>query len=255
MPWLLLISPRASHRVQRKPIQEALCLQPGSHQDSEGTEISLTQSNDTFNDTAPLHSVEAYVSAQAPISSCTMAHDNGVTTCAVCYDDAPHVEMPCCGRDGATVGYCRGCIEILCRQYQGIGRCPTCRKYISVDAEGRVFLTTRTGPCDMCRQTRTIIDRNMCDACLLGCQHPLRYECDQCHRTQRIPHPMWRYQPTPSEFGGATWACHQGCGDFTHWRVLEVDRERVPVEDAPEGWGLRDAWFARVRSARELQQQ
>ena len=39
---------------------------------------------------------------------------------------------------------------------------------------------------------------------------------------------MWRYQPSATEFGTVTWACHVGCGDYTTWRLRpEVsDRHR-----------------------------
>ena len=51
-----------------------------------------------------------------------------------------------------------------------------------------------------------------------------------------IPHPMWRYQPGPAEFGHASWACHVACGDYTKWRVLPSDLPLVPLADAPESW-------------------
>lgn len=51
--------------------------------------------------------------------------------------------------------------------------------------------------CSMCLQLRHIVterqDVPLCDACLLGTRHDLRYECERCHRSQIINHPMWRY--------------------------------------------------------------
>ena len=49
------------------------------------------------------------------------------------------------------------------------------------------------------------------------------YECARCHRIQEIPHPMWRYQKGPNDYGTASWACHQGCDAFTHWRIIPED--------------------------------
>ncbi|EOD04202.1 hypothetical protein EMIHUDRAFT_221283 [Emiliania huxleyi CCMP1516] len=76
------------------------------------------------------------------------------------------------------------------------------------------------------------------DTCTL-CQqrHTLRYECEQCRRFQRIPHPMYRYQPTPQQFGDVS-------------RVHPEDVLAVPADDAPEGWGMREAWFDAVREQR-----
>jgi len=102
----------------------------------------------------------------------------------------------------------------------------------------------------MCRKTKVIIDHGQCDACLLGMRFPLHYECERCHRAQQIPHPMWRYQASPTTFGNRTWACHRGCNDQTHWRVVPEDAGKVPDSDCPEGWGRREDWLAAVRRQR-----
>ena len=63
--------------------------------------------------------------------------------------------------------------------------------------------------CSWWAQVRVIVEvrfhANLCEACLFGVQHTLRYECDGCMRLQRIPHPMWRYEAMPVEFGNVTW--------------------------------------------------
>lgn len=97
------------------------------------------------------------------------------------------------------------------------------------------------------------MDRGMCDACLLGMRYQLHYECQRCHKAQQIPHPMWRYQETPLEFGNITWACHRDCGDYTHWRVIPEDAAKVPDFDCPDGWGRRDDWLATVRRQRHME--
>mmetsp|Transcript_2364 Transcript_2364/g.7219 ORF Transcript_2364/g.7219 Transcript_2364/m.7219 type:complete len:117 (+) Transcript_2364:539-889(+) len=76
------------------------------------------------------------------------------------------------------------------------------------------------------------------------------YECEKCHNFQAIPHPMWLYQPRPAEFGNVTWACHQQCGDYTHWRITQQDASRVPPEHCPESWGRREEWLESIRQTR-----
>ena len=175
-------------------------------------------------------------------------------TCAVCWV-APkdeRVEMPCCGAAESTTWYCRRCIEIICETaVDGVGVCPIgCGPIVITD--GVVAKAPyRTGQCRMCMQQRTLVKPNLCAACVIGEATPLTYECDRCHRRQRIPHPMWRYQAEgPGAFGTATWACHVGCGDYTHWRVVPEDVARVPPMDAPASWGGQEGWLAAVRERR-----
>jgi hypothetical protein len=51
-----------------------------------------------------------------------------------------------------------------------------------------------------------------------------------------------------SEFGTDSWACHQRCDDYTHWRVCKP--EDVPDAETPESWGRREDWLAHVRQTR-----
>ncbi|EGB11509.1 hypothetical protein AURANDRAFT_70956 [Aureococcus anophagefferens] len=83
-----------------------------------------------------------------------------------------------------------------------------------------------------------------------GDWYPLRYECEGCGKHQRIGHPMWRYQASPTEFGTTTWACHRLCRRQTNWRLIAEDVRRVPDGDAPESWGRRDEWLRSVREYR-----
>ena len=144
--------------------------------------------------------------------------------CAICLEDfgggdgdpadAPAVQraaMPCCARQASTIAYCTPCLRIICDRAPGgaVGQCPTCRAHFSIDGEGAVRTAVRRSPCLICRQERLIVDEECCGPCLLGRRlGPLRYECERCHRLQRIPHPMWRYQESPEAFGTDTWACH-----------------------------------------------
>jgi hypothetical protein len=90
----------------------------------------------------------------------------------------------------------------------------------------------------------------MCDACLLGSRYEFHYECSGCHRLQRIPHPMWQYQASPTEFSSAGWACHQRCRDYTRWRITPEDVVKLPHAHCPDSWGRRDRWLASIREQR-----
>jgi len=177
------------------------------------------------------------------------------SVCSVCQQKEPHIRMPCCGREGSAGGCCRRCIEIICEQARGVGRCPSCRQYITVDGIGLVQVTHAQSNCRVCRQVKTIVLGGMCDECALGARFRLHYECQKCSRVQVIPHPMWRYQPRPTSFGAKTWVCHQGCRDYTCWRVTEQDAALVPDFDCPESWGRREEWLARVRRQRDLERE
>eukprot|EP00667_Euglena_gracilis_P025601 EG_transcript_30155 len=175
-----------------------------------------------------------------------------MSTCAICMDTGiDPVSLPCCGRRDSTVQYCLPCIRAVCDLGGGVGRCPTCRTYLRVGEGGRVEQTTEQGVCRLCRQLHVIVDQGLCDACLLGVRCTLTYECERCHRRQRIPHPMWRYQPTATSFGSATWACHQSCGDYTTWRIAPEDVDQIPLQECPESWGRREQWMASVLQQRQ----
>jgi hypothetical protein len=105
------------------------------------------------------------------------------------------------------------------------------------------------GQCVICNQVKEhlVENDNVCDACFLGRRSPLLYECEQCHGIQRIPHPMYRYQPSVSEFGRVTWACHGTCQNFTQWRIVTSQVRSIPSGDAPEEWGEDYLQAARVR--------
>eukprot|EP00927_Polykrikos_kofoidii_P087086 TRINITY_DN9950_c0_g1_i2.p1 TRINITY_DN9950_c0_g1~~TRINITY_DN9950_c0_g1_i2.p1 ORF type:complete len:233 (+),score=24.69 TRINITY_DN9950_c0_g1_i2:52-699(+) len=198
----------------------------------------MAQSSDSAGSTAALPGADSAELEKAAV------------TCAVCFEEEPHVRMPCCGREGSSIGYCRRCIEIICEQAEGTGACPCCRHHITIGAAGVVSKAVNRAKCWMCRQMRVIVRRGVCDACLLGRRFPLRYQCKRCNGTSVISHPMWRYQASPSEFGKVTWAC-QRCHDYTHWRVVPECLSQVPDFDCPEGWGRRDDWLASVRRQRQ----
>ena len=140
-------------------------------------------------------------------------------TCSVCFDH-PGAEgfakLPCCGEhEESTTRFCNPCIVTICEISQlGVGRCPRCRTNIGVRrGEGGSTIIEKkenVGKCRMCMQTHTIVNGGMCVKCNLGRRFAFQYECDRCHRNQRIGHPMFMYQATPADFGTASWACHRG---------------------------------------------
>ena len=104
--------------------------------------------------------------------------------CTICYEDmAQKAEMPCgCAREESTIAYCHRCIELICQG--GVGQCPTCRSYITVDPSGAIRLAANKGRCGMCCQIHELVDRGLCAACLLGQRYRFTYECQRCHQTQ-----------------------------------------------------------------------
>ena len=181
--------------------------------------------------------------------------------CAICWADVAGspAELPCCGAPppGSSTSYCTRCIEIICEQaLGGMGRCPTCREFIQVADGGHIEVAAGLEMCAVCNQARPVAERMgrperpLCGACAMGVRRPLRYECERCHRVGPVPHPMYRYQATPGEFGNNPWFC-QPCADFTNRRLVPHDLSRVPAEDSPESWGRRDEWLAQVREQRQ----
>ena len=184
----------------------------------------------------------------------------GSETCAICLEDfgaeegVQHAPTPCCERDASSVRFCLRCLELVCQSSpyeEAIANCPRCREFIRVE-EGTVQRAQRpNGRCGMCCQSRILVNAHFCDACQMGREGgPLRYECNRCHEIQPISHPMYHYQEKPDSFGGATWACHMQCDDYTHWRIVSEDVNRVPADDIPHGWNVEDPIVALVRQLR-----
>lgn len=204
--------------------------------------------------------------------------------CLETVNPASKASMPCCDRDTASVSLCGPCMRFICsRGPGGVGRCPKCRAHVrpasnttapvqsrrEEDAPSRSYrapsrpgdafegeghnafeLAVMRGTCRLCMQEKHLVDeRSVCDACAYGARFPLRYECSVCAHLQRIPHPMWRYQPSAEAFGNVSWACHGRCGAFTWWRIIAEDAHLVPPEDAPASWGTVDAWLGGIRRA------
>jgi hypothetical protein len=206
--------------------------------------------------------------ATSPTSS---DHGSNFLQCAICFDEATasskritFAKFPCCGHSGTeettTVKICTACVLVLTSPTSDgtsrIGRCPRCRVWIVVktpqstdDFELEITAVAAVGQCLVCNQVKEhlVEDESVCDACFIGRRHPFLYECQQCHVNQRIPHPMYRYQDKPDQFGNVTWACQGRCGKFTNWRIRPDQLPLVPVGDAPDAWGEDFMETARIR--------
>lgn len=182
------------------------------------------------------------------------------TRCTICFDGGTDNEiscakLPCCGKEGETLNLCSVCVLVLskptARDQERAGRCPRCRAWIAVSrkADDLDIHEIRTGgKCSECKQIRkTLVENSVCDACFLGREVPLLYECKECQGVQRIPHPMYRYQETLESFGNVTWTCEGKCDGFSHWRLRQDQASQIPVGDAPASWNVNVIDMARDR--------
>lgn len=200
--------------------------------------------------------------------------------CAVCFDplsasNGARAKLPCCDmkfakqHDASTTdkfNICTSCILILTPptwdSISRVSRCLHCRTWITIDISTigkgeslKISTVSTIGTCRICSQmNRPLVEKNsICDACFVGRRFPLLYECQKCHGTQQIPHPVYRHQASPHQFSTVTWAC-QGCQKFTHWRIRSDQIGLIPLGDAPLEWnGMVNALAlarARVKLAR-----
>ena len=165
--------------------------------------------------------------------------------CCICFEICDSLFlMPCCGTEESSVRYCGECIKKVCAADKAskdtVGVCPICKKSFEMEitVTGLKKFELR-GRCSMCCQGNKIIVSfadSLCENCLLGKAHPYKYTCNRCGKTQVIPHPMWKYQKRPDEFGSASWACHQQCNDYTHWKIVPEDICKIPAGLLPDTW-------------------
>jgi hypothetical protein len=216
----------------------------------------------------PRERINNHACATSPAGS---QHGSNVLQCAICFDEATafskritFAKFPCCGHSGTeettTVKICTACVLVLTSPTSDgtsrIGRCPRCRVWIVVktpqstdDFELEITAVAAAGQCLVCNQVKDhlVEDESVCDACFIGRRLPFLYECQQCHVTQRIPHPMYRYQDKPDQFGNVSWACQGRCVTFTNWRIRADQLSLIPVGDAPDAWGEDFMETARIR--------
>ena len=175
-------------------------------------------------------------------------------------DSAVRAVIPCCERETSSTKFCIHCLKHLCEKSSdghNRARCPRCQQsYITVDSEidnGNEILKVKVVPnppkeCMLCKQhfahnKLEQIRPNvfLCTSCHFGIlliRYPLRYTCQNCYNVQYISHPMYRYQPSHDQYSTATWACHQNCQTYTHWRIVPNDVYRIPRDDVPNTWDI-----------------
>ncbi len=47
---------------------------------------------------------------------------------------------------------------------------------------------------------------------------------------------MYQTQATAETPSAASWACHQSCGDYTHWTIVKEDIAKIPKGGIPDSW-------------------
>jgi len=183
------------------------------------------------------------------------------------------LSCPCCkskGRPFDDANVCGTCLLVLTFPTSNgnrAGHCPLCKAWIRINlrkpkrtededfqerADGikpdvEVRKITASGHCLTCNQDQDILveGRSTCDSCFLALHAPLLYECKQCHGTQRIPFPLYRYQKTVKSFSTVRLKCNGKCQDLTRWRLKHNQVHLVPLCDAP--WQKKWLEEARIR--------
>lgn len=175
--------------------------------------------------------------------------------------------LPCCETEESDVNFkvCTACMLVLTVATNDgisrVGRCPRCRTWLSIStlhstsAQMNIRKIESTGMCDTCMQIKdTLVSENpsICDACFLGREVPLIYECEECHQPQTIHSTMYRSQPTATSVCNEMWPCNT-CQKSTHWTIRFEQLSLIPAGDIPEEWGdhFLELARARVQKARQ----
>ena len=168
----------------------------------------------------------------------SMAND-GTKKCKKCgkseSSESSLTTLTCCLTESSAVEVCKECIvegfNPESDENSNIFICPNpkCQKMFTVKVSGDLEKFERLGKCGMCCTNQTIVTAtNLCDKCLMGQSYEFKYICKRCGKTQKIPHPMWKYAKSARKFGGS-WSCHQGCNDYTNWMIHPDYVKDVPV--------------------------
>ena len=164
-----------------------------------------------------------------------------------------------CNEDEETQGgknsnfkVCTACMLVLTVATKDgisrVGRCPRCREWISIltlhstSASMVVRKLQTSGKCESCLQIKTpLVVENppTCDACFLGKETSLTYECEECHQDQVIQSTLYRSQPSSKSFGNEMCPCNN-CQKSTHWKIRYDQLPCIPANDVPEEWGDED---------------
>ena len=188
--------------------------------------------------------------------------------CAICLDTSESISsrritfchFPCCV---TTSNICAACILVLTTATTDgtarVGRCPRCRSWIAATTlhSPNSGMTIRAldirGHCTSCGEEDDIlVEPDTCDACFVGKQTPLLYECKECQETQTIPRPLYRHQTAAGTFGDKTHDCSR-CQKSTHWKICESQLTMIPAGDIPAEWADDYLQLARqrVKNARQ----
>jgi hypothetical protein len=182
--------------------------------------------------------------------------------CEICLDISEPISsrritfchFPCCV---TTSNVCAACILVLTTATTDgtarVGRCPRCRSWIvattlhSPNAGMAIRALDIRGHCTSCgEEDNILVEPDTCDACFVGKQTPLLYECQECQETQTIPCPLYRHQTTADSFGDKTHECSK-CQTSTHWKICESQLTMISAGDIPTEWGDDYLQLARQR--------
>ena len=207
--------------------------------------------------------------------------DGDVQECAICNDTSTNVmdgsgsgtsvsssvrkptfcRLPCCEtyEDNDNFKVCTACMLVLTMATTDgtsrVGRCPRCRTWISIRtlhstcANVDIQKLETSGECETCQQIKQPLvseDPPICDACYLGKEVALSYECEECHNGQMINSTLYRSQLTSTSFGNEMWPCNS-CQKSTHWKIQFDQLPFIPAGDVPEEWGDDFLELARTR--------
>jgi hypothetical protein len=156
------------------------------------------------------------------------------------------------GGKNSNFKVCTACMLVLTvatkDRMSRVGRCPRCREWISIlnlhstSASMVVRKLQTSGKCESCLQIKTplvVEDPPTCDACFLGKETSLTYECEECHQDQVIQSTLYRSQPSSKSFGNEMCPCNN-CHKSTHWRIRYDQLPCILANDVPEEWGDKD---------------
>jgi hypothetical protein len=218
----------------------AICNDSSAVYDSAGGEITTSPSNITKDGT------------RKPIFCRLPCCESSTTN--ICNDD----EEPQGGKN-SNFKVCTACMLVLTVATKDgisrVGRCPRCREWISIltlhstSASMVVRKLQNSGKCESCLQINTplvVEDPPTCDACFLGKETSLTYECEECHQDQVIQSTLYRSQPSSKSFGNEMCPCNN-CQKSTHWRIRYDQLPCIPANDVPEEWGDDFLELARTR--------
>jgi hypothetical protein len=208
--------------------------------------------------------------------------DTNVQECAICNDASDRSDLsfrpssrspsfsarnptfcrlPCCETEALNGNFkvCTACMLVLTVSTKDgisrVGRCPRCRTWLSLStlhstlAQFDIRILRLSGKCETCLQIKgsLIVDNPaICDACFLGREVPLIYECEECQQSQKIQSIMYRSQPTATSFGNEMWPCNT-CHKSTHWKIRFEQLSSIPAGDIPEEWGEYSLVLARLK--------